>query len=453
MPFIRSISGLRATLGDSLYPDIITGYITAFSSYCSKGTIIIGRDGRPSGYWIEKIIVGTLLALGREVKVLGVVPTPTIQLMVEHSEAVGGIAITASHNPEQWNGMKFINANGVFLDAEENKKMWDFYDNCKIQYNYSSIIPEIHYDYMAVNKHIDNILKIPALKQHSILKSIRKKKYKVVIDAVNASGSIAIPQLLEELGCEIIPLFCDGSGIFPHIPEPLPQNLGLLSEKVKELHADLGIAVDPDADRLVLIDETGNPIGEEKTIVLSVLSILSSLENTDSKSVVVNYSTTRMVQDIAESYNTKLYRSPVGEINVVKKMKETNAVIGGEGSGGVILPDCHYGRDSLVGTALILSLMTKSNKKLSELSNELPKYEMLKYKKEFTGNINNIIDTIKKLFPDSIATCDDGIRIDFDDSWVQLRASNTEPIVRIISEAPTKKLAEELAKKVLNIIE
>ncbi|MCX7737176.1 MAG: phosphoglucosamine mutase [Candidatus Kapabacteria bacterium] len=455
MAVIRSISGLRATLGDGLTPELIANYSSAFAKLLPKGKIIVGRDGRPSGKWIEKIVIGSLLSCGREVVSLGVVPTPTVQLFVEKSDAVGGIIITASHNPEQWNGLKFLNKDGVFLDEFENKDLWRILDDKDFLFETSNKFSDVEIEKTAINSHINTILNLNIFKKSNILNILKERKLKIVVDAVNSSGSVAITSLLATLGCEVIPLFCDGTGIFPHTPEPIPENLTELANYVKANNADLGVAVDPDADRLVLIDEFGDPFGEEKTITLATQCVLENPEYfdfVDSPTVVVNLSTTRMVDDIALMYGGRVVRSAVGEINVVKKMKEVGAIIGGEGSGGVILPEAHYGRDSLVGTALILSLIALKDASLRELSKQLPEYTMLKFKKEFQGELSQIIEKIIKEFSDAEIIRQDGIKINLTDGWVQLRASNTEPIVRVISEAVDDEKAKYLANRVLNLI-
>jgi phosphomannomutase len=455
MPIIRSISGLRATLSDFLTPEVISKYVLSFSYLLPEGPIVVGRDGRPSGQWIEQVIVGSLISAGREVFILGTAPTPTVQLMTELSEAVGGIAITASHNPKEWNGLKFIDSNGVFLDIDANSKLWEHYDNFKFLPPSSDIYYKSVSMMNAIDDHIDNILTIPVVSNGSFIQKLADKRYKVVVDAVNASGSVAIPLLLRKLGCQVIPLHCDGSGVFPHAPEPLTENLIELAQAVKNNKADLGIAVDPDADRLVLIDENGEAIGEEKTICLAIEAVLSNFSAFEigvEPSVVVNLSTTRLAKDIADKYLAKFHRSPVGEINVIKKMIEVDAVVGGEGSGGVILPTCHYGRDSLVGTALILFLMVKRNQTLSQIVDSMPKYHMIKYKQNFSGSFAELIEKAKAEFPEAEINLEDGIRIDFAKSWVQMRTSNTEPIIRIIAEAPELSEAQNLIHKLKSLI-
>lgn len=448
MPLIRSISGLRATLGDSLLPNLLSDYSAAFCDLQGEGEIVIGRDGRPSGKWIEDIVAGTLLAYGRNVRLLGVVPTPTVQLEVEYTDAAGGIVITASHNPKEWNGLKFLDRNGVFLNQQQNDKLWNILDYRTFRYSNSVKIKEKTYEENAISNHLDSAINNSVLKNNDLKKEVINKNFKVVVDAVNASGSVIIPKLLEDLGCEVIRKYCDNSGIFPHIPEPLPENLHTLSKAVKKHNADIGIAVDPDADRLVLIDDKGIAIGEEKTIAIAAKNVFRNFElfNSYNRIAVVNLSSSKMTEDIAEEYGFELMRSPVGEINVVNMMKNTNAVIGGEGSGGVILPASHYGRDSLSGITLLLAELAQSGLSLSELSESLPKYHMLKYKKEFSGEVNDVFSEILKKYKNIKHVKTDGIRLDFEEKWVHIRASNTEPIVRIISEAKTQKDAEELAE-------
>lgn len=454
MAFIRSISGLRATLGSDLSPELIVDYALAFAKLSPEGPVILGRDGRPSGSWIESIVAGALASSGKDVIMAGIVPTPTVQLIAEHSSAAGGIAITASHNPSEWNGLKFIDKNGVFLDAQANKLLWKIVDSRDFCIH-SDNFGKIKYIDDANRQHIEAIFQIPIFQKTDLINKIREKRYKIVVDAVNASGSVIVPMLLKELNCNIVELYCDGSGMFPHSPEPLPVNLGDLAERTRLEKADLGIAVDPDADRLVLIDNNGLPIGEEKTIALSAMAVLKNIQlfNEYERKLVVNYSTTRLVEDIGSRFGAITERSAVGEINVVSKMKHINAVIGGEGSGGVILPSCHYGRDSLVGIALTLCLLAQENVSLSELNSSLPNYEMLKLKKTFSGDIRSILDKIENEFSDGKSNREDGIRIDFGNSWVQLRASNTEPIIRIIAEAPTKEESQHLASRAMSLVD
>lgn len=453
MPFIRSISGLRATLDNSLSPETVVLYANAFEQYLPEGEIIIGRDGRPSGKWIEELIADALSIRGRTVHLLGIVPTPTVQLLVEHTpNAVGGISITASHNPSEWNGMKFMGSDGVFLDAAENQEFWKFADGVQSQEE-STQKGEIIHRVDAIEQHIKRLLDISVFSDE-MLNAIRSRKYKVVVDAVNASGSVAVPQLLETLGCEVVRLYCDSSGEFPHTPEPLPQNLTALAEAVKVHKADLGIAVDPDADRLVLVNEKGENISEEKTIVLAAQAVLESIDILPeySRNIAINLSTSRMVEDLASDYGVTVNRTPVGEVNVVRNLQNNKGIFGGEGSGGVILPACHYGRDSLVGIALLLKLMSAGNRKLSELEGSLPRYEMLKTKINFSGDFEEFSAKLQSTFTEASVTRGDGVRFDIGKSWVHIRSSNTEPIVRIIAEAATVLEAQALIDKAMEVL-
>ena len=452
MAFIRSISGLRATLGTGLQPEIISRYAAAFAQYCPEGPIVIGRDGRPSGQWIEHIIIGTLQACGRDILLLGIAPTPTVQLQTEHSSAAGGISITASHNPQEWNGLKFLGSDGVFLDEQQNRDFWSIVDNFPHDSS-EHIIPGTIYPIdNAVDYHCNSVISsIESITKQSFASG---KQFKVVVDAVHASGSMYIPRLLELLGCEVIPLFCDNSGIFPHIPEPIPQNLYQLSQAVPKHQADFGIAIDPDADRLVLIDEHGIPIGEEKTIALSVKSLLSFVDINNTHSVVVNLSTSKITDIISEEYKAKTFRSPVGEINVVKAMKLHNAIIGGEGSGGVILPSCHYGRDSLVGIALIIALLRFEHSTMSMISDSLPKRYIAKGKSNWDRDPQLLYKKIADTLGDQAHNIryDDGIWMDLGLSWIHVRISNTEPIVRFIAESDSERNAENYRALIESIV-
>lgn len=444
MPLLRSVSGLRATLGDSLTPDVVASYAAAFSTMLADGPIVVGRDGRPSGQWMEDVLVGTLRSCGRTVERLGMVPTPTVQLLVEHGDAVGGISITASHNPSPWNGLKFIDATGVFLDAQANSRLWQIVDASLFAYSAEQQAGHVINVTDAVERHLRAVLPPTSM-------SVRlTRPLRVVVDTVNASASFIVPEALRRLGLDVVELHCSGSGIFPHVPEPITENLTELAEAVRRERADLGVAVDPDGDRLVLFDEHGNPIGEELTIALAVRSVLSSGKVGP---VVINYSTTRTVEDIAATYGCVTHRTPVGEINVVRKMQETSAVIGGEGSGGVIDPAVHYGRDAIVGIARIVDLLLREDTSLSNIVRSLPSYSMVKTKFDIPSTLNMTVlqDELIRTFTDAHITTDDGIRISWSDRWVQCRTSNTEPIIRIIAEAPSRPLAEELITQIRSV--
>ncbi|MFY8000370.1 MAG: phosphoglucosamine mutase [Candidatus Kapaibacteriota bacterium] len=453
MPFIRSISGVRATLGDALTPFVVAEYTAAFAAYLPPGIVAVGRDGRPSGQWIEKIVCATLAACGREVLELGIVPTPTVQLFSEHQAVAGGISISASHNPVEWNGMKFINGEGIFLNGEENAAFWQCLEERRF-----SFVTDQHGESMTTHQnpaahHTESIMLLPVFSNSGNVELIRNQKFRIVVDAVNAAGSHFIPYLLKEFGCEVIPLYCDSTGIFPHTPEPIPENLGDLAKAVLEHKADFGVAVDPDADRLVLVDERGRVVFEEYTIVLATLSALRNKQYFGEKAdapVVVNLSTTQSVADVAAHYGVKVIRTPVGEINVVRAMLEHGSLIGGEGSGGVILPACHAGRDSLVGTALVLLLLAQVKHErpkmtLSSIVAALPHYSMVKRKKAFSGDAAKVFDEVKNHFPGAEVNTDDGLRLTFGNGWAHLRTSNTEPIIRVIVEAQSEAEAEKIA--------
>ncbi len=449
MPLIRSISGLRATLGDFLSPQVVCDYVSAFSALLPPGPVVVGRDGRPSGLWMESLVIATLAACERPVHSAGMVPTPTVQLLTERSDAVGGIIITASHNPAAWNGLKFIAADGVFLDAQQNAELWKILDAKTFHYSSKQQPGQVTHIENAIDIHVQAVLDLPLFDPES-LERIRARKAKVVVDAVNCSGSVAVPTLLRSLGVEVVELFCSGSGEFPHTPEPLTENLSALRAAVIEHGAVLGIAVDPDADRLVLIDERGEAIGEEKTVMLAIEAVMRNKQKFGSSAdacAVVNLSTSRMAIDAAARYGAQCRLAPVGEINVVRAMQEHHAIVGGEGSGGVIVPACHSGRDSLVGVALVLWLLASTEELEWQHLLRGQDYAMIKFKQEVAVRPTqwNV-----QLSDEDKASCTidqrDGVRIDWPNKWVQLRASNTEAIVRIIAEAPTEAEARALIR-------
>lgn len=447
---IASVSGVRGILGDSLTPQNIIKFTSAFSEYCKKNSkgnlkIAVGGDGRLHGEIIEAMVVSNLALCGFKVINIGIAPTPTVQIATEDLKCAGGISITASHNPQIWNGLKFLNPDGTFLDEFQVNDFLKIASSGKFTYSGIDQLNLPENDFTWIDKHIEKVLKLKLLN----IGAIKKRKFKVVVDAVNSSGSVIVPRLLEKLGCKVIKLFCDGSGKFPHTPEPLPVNLKLLSNAVKKYKADLGIAVDPDADRLVLITDKGDPYGEENTITTVANFVLKNIP-AKNKSVTVNLSTTRAVDDIAQKYNAKIFRSAVGEINVVKEMMKNRSVIGGEGSGGVIYPGLHYGRDSIVAIVFILNELADSKLSVSDYKEQLPQYFNSKNKAEGVINPDKILSQIKKKFTgkENVVKMwtNDGLKIDFTDSWVHLRKSNTEPIVRIITEAKSAQEAEKLQK-------
>jgi len=433
-----SVSGIRGIVGDGLDPNTLVKYVSAYADYCG-GKIVVGRDARITGEMVYHLVVGTLLAKGIDVVDIGITPTPTVLLTVSKLKASGGIAISASHNPNEWNALKLLNNKGEFMFPEEHK---DYIDLLEKSDNYVSWdkIGKLTVDNTALQSHINAVLSM----QYIDVEAIKKRKFRVLLDCVNGAGVYVMPQLLKEFGCEVIEYDCEKTGIFTRKPEPLPENLIGTMESVKKHNVDIGIVVDPDVDRLVLITEKGETFGEENTIAQAVKFVLSKEKGNS----VVNLSTTRSIDDIAKANNCEVFRSPVGEANVVKKMKEVNAIIGGEGSGGVIFPALHYGRDALVGTAIILQHLLEFGGKLSELKAELPEYHIAKAKIDVgTKNPDSLIKSLESKYSKQNINTDDGLRIDFEDHWVHFRKSNTEPIIRCIVEAKTELKAQEYIEK------
>jgi phosphomannomutase len=409
--------------------------------------VVLGRDGRVTGKILANLISSTLLSTGVHVRAIGICPTPTVQLAVEKGKAAGGISVTASHNPMQWNGMKFVASTGMFLDADENRELWKLADAQKPAYADWRSLGKHQAEEHWIQDHIDAVLSL----RYIDVETIRKRRLKVVLDCVNAAGGVIVPTLLREMGCEVVEMNCDVSGIFSHTPEPIPENLTDLANRVKSENADLGIAVDPDVDRLVLITEKGEPFGEEYTIASATKFVLdkeSSIHPSIGHTVVVNLSTTRAVDDIARQYGAKVVRTPVGEINVAKRMKTIGAVVGGEGSGGVILAEIHLGRDAIVGIGLLLQMLAEFGGPLSELKATLPQYAIAKGRMELgTASPDRVLATILASHDgNGTVNTDDGLKIDYADSWVHLRKSNTEPIVRIIAEARTMEAALDVVE-------
>ncbi len=441
-----SVSGIRGIVGDGIDPKTIVKYASAYADFCGKGKIVVGSDGRISGEMVKHSLIGTLLAKGNDVVDIGICPTPTVLYNVTKLAAVGGIQISASHNPNEWNALKLLNSKGEFMTPDENKQMLKSLETSENSFEAWNELGKLTNYSDGLKNHIDDVFKLELIDKDLI----RSKKFKVVVDCVNGAGSYVMPEFLKDLGCEIIESDCEKSGIFPRLPEPIPENLTKTIQAVKNSNADLAIVVDPDVDRLVLITDKGEPFIEENTITLAAKHVLSKTKG----DVVVNLSTTRAIDDVAKAEDCKVFRSPVGEANVVKLMKEKYAVIGGEGSGGVIYPALHYGRDALVGTVLTLQHLAETGKKLSEIKEELPQYFISK-RKITLGNVNP--DDIVKKLTDKYSTekinTDDGLRIDFEDHWVHFRKSNTEPIIRCITEAETEDLANKYIDKYFGIVE
>jgi len=440
-----SISGVRGIVGESLTPAIVQKYALAFGTFINKSPIIVGRDSRTSGPFISNILKGSLQATGHDVIDIGIVPTPTVQMEIIHQQAAGGVAVTASHNPAQWNGLKFMDANGRFLSPQDAGQVYKLAKQANFSVKNWKQVGIEKTDNGANDRHIKAILDLPFIN----VAAIKKRKFIVVIDCVNGAGGLIIPQLLNKLGCAIIPINDEPNGKFAHTPEPLPENLGQLKKAVKDTKADVGFAVDPDVDRCAIVDEKGRPIGEEYTLAVAVKFYLSKKLGP----VVVNMSTSRACEDIAKYYNCPFLRSKVGEINVVEEMIAQDAIIGGEGNGGVILPDLHLGRDAPLAVAFTLQAMFEYEDTLSALVQSLPRYTMVKDKITIEGkDPDKIIKKLIDKFSDKKVNLVDGLKIDEDDYWVHLRKSNTEPIIRIIAEARSLKQAKSIVEEYSGII-
>lgn len=434
-----SVSGIRGIIGSGLEPETLVKYTSAFADFCGKGKIVVGRDGRISGDMVKSIVFGTLMAKGMDVIDIGITPTPTVLFNVLKHKALGGISLSASHNPNEWNALKLINADGEFMTPEQNKQMLSLVSDRPVNYVKWDQLGKLIYDENGLKNHIESVFNFNFLE----IDKIKNKKFKVLVDCVNGAGSYVMPELLRKFGCDVIEMNCEKNGIFPRLAEPLPENLTETMAAVVKNNADLGIVVDPDVDRLVLITEKGEPFSEEYTIAQAVKFILKK----EKGNVVVNLSTTRAVDDIVNENGCSIYKSPVGEANVVKKMKEVNSVIGGEGSGGVIYPKLVFGRDALTGTAITLQHLADFGGTLSELKATLPKYYIAKKKIELNNLDPDMV--LKKLiekYNNELINTEDGLRIDFADYWVHFRKSNTEPILRCIVEAKS----EEIAHKKIN---
>lgn len=453
MALIKSISGFRGTIGgypgDNLTPIDAVKFAAAYGSWVKQQTekttytIVIGRDARISGPMISQIVSATLQGIGIDVIDLGLSTTPTVEVMVTELKADGGIIFTASHNPKEWNALKLLNAKGEFVSAEDGLVILDFTE--KDNYHFADVDSLGSYTTYegAIEEHIEKILALPLVNTEAI----KLKKFKVVIDAVNSTGGISIPPLLDRLGVEYIKMYCEPTGHFPHNPEPLKEHLGDICAKVLEEKADFGIVVDPDVDRLAIIDEAGNMFGEEYTLVAVADYVLSKTPS----ATVSNLSSSRALRDVTRGYNEVYSPSAVGEVNVVVEMKATGAKIGGEGNGGIIYPELHYGRDSLVGIALFLSHLATQEKSVSALRASYPSYFMAKKKIELTPSIDvdQLLVEVQKLYANEEVNTIDGVKIDFEKEWVHLRKSNTEPIIRIYTESYSQEAAEELADRMI----
>ena len=456
MTLIKSISGIRGTIGgvhgENLTPIDAVNFGCAYGQWLinknpnTKHKVIIGRDARTSGEMIQNLVQFSLISMGIDIIDLGLSTTPTVELMVKKYKTDGGIIITASHNPTQWNALKLLNENGEFLNSAEGKLIIDYSQNKNFSFSQVNDLGILTKENQSMKQHIDSVLNLNLVN----VENIKSKKLKIVVDAVNSTGGIIVPEFLNKLDIEVVKLFCEPNGNFPHNPEPLKENLKEISNKVLETGADLGIAIDPDVDRLAFICENGEVFGEENTLVACSDYVLSKTPG----NTVSNLSSSRALCDITLKHNQTHYYSAVGEVNVIEKMKEVNAVIGGEGNGGIIYPESHYGRDAIVGIGLFLSLFCERNLSASNLLNTFPKYYMVKEKINLSksANIEKIFNVIAEKYKNEKIDLVDGIRIDFSESWVQLRKSNTEPIIRIYSEAKSEERSNNLISEIKTLI-
>ncbi|MDO7171162.1 phosphoglucosamine mutase [Mariniflexile sp. AS56] len=456
MTLIKSISGIRGTIGgnvgENLTPIDAVKFAAAYGVWLKQQSekdtykVVVGRDARISGAMVQNLVMNTLVGLGIHVVDLGLSTTPTVEMAVPMEHADGGIILTASHNPKQWNALKLLNNKGEFLDGVEGAKILEIAESDSMSFADVDSLGKITKNKAYIDLHIIEVLDLELV----TVPAIEEARFKVVVDGVNSTGGIAIPLLLERLGVEVVKLYCEPNGQFPHNPEPLKEHLGDLSEAVKKHKADFGIVVDPDVDRLAFMDENGDMFGEEYTLVACADYVLSKTPG----NTVSNMSSTRALRDVTEKHGGTYEASAVGEVNVVKLMKKNKVVIGGEGNGGIIYPESHYGRDALVGVALFLSLLAEKGMKVSELRKTYPDYFMSKKKIELTPDldVDGILVAMENRYKNEQLTTIDGVKIDFSDSWVHLRKSNTEPIIRIYTEAKSQQEADGLADKFIEEI-
>ncbi|MEQ9303932.1 MAG: phosphoglucosamine mutase [Marinoscillum sp.] len=451
MSLIKSISGLRGTVGgkvgETLTPIDVAKFTAGYGMWIKerheKPKVVLGRDARPSGVLFRSIVENTLRAQGIDVIDLGLSTTPTVEMAVANENAQGGIILTASHNPSGWNALNLLNENGEFISAEEGQKVIEWAESGEIAFVDPKKFGSLEVNDSFIDWHIEQILALDLVN----VKAIQAAGFKVVVDAVNSTGGIAVPRLLEKLGVEVTELYCEPNGIFPHNPEPLPENITHICSEVAGGSYDLGFVVDPDVDRLVMVCEDGQPFGEEYTLVAVADYVLGKKKG----NTVSNLSSTRALQDVTEKHGGQYEAAAVGEVNVVTKMKETNAVIGGEGNGGVIYPELHYGRDALVGIALFLSHLAEFGKSVSMLRSTYPGYHISKNKIELDPNLDldRVLDNLQIQYANNKTTTIDGLKIEFGSEWVHLRKSNTEPIIRIYAESDSLSTADHLAQKLM----
>ena len=455
MTLIKSISGIRGTIGgcvgDALTPLDIVRFTASYATFIRKqssnsNTIIIGRDARISGEMVSNIVSGTLIGCGFDVLDVGLSTTPTIEVAVQIEQSAGGIIITASHNPKQWNALKLLNDKGEFLSAKDGEEILELAENDAFTFSEVDDLGKYTFDDTFNDKHIEEVLNLNLVD----VDLVQSAGFKVVVDAVNSTGGFMIPRLLEKMGVECVKLYCEPNGKFPHNPEPLPKNLTEISKLVVEEKADFGIVVDPDVDRLAMVCEDGSMFGEEYTLVAVADYVLSKTPG----NTVSNLSSTRALRDVTNNHNGSYEASAVGEVNVVDKMKATNAIIGGEGNGGVIYPEMHYGRDALIGVALFLTQLAERKISAKTLRDSYPNYFISKNKIQLTPEIDvdAILTTLEEKYKNEQITTIDGLKIDFQEGWVHLRKSNTEPIIRIYAESEGEEKANKFAHDMINEI-
>jgi phosphomannomutase len=437
-----SVSGIRGRVGESLNPEIVASYAAAFGAWAiargGSSAVVVGRDSRVSGPLFHRIVLSALESVGADVIDIGLTTTPTCQLAVEHHHAAGGLMISASHNPIEWNALKFIGPTGLFLEASEGAEMRALVES--IPWATWDRLGTTRQDDGAIDRHLAQVLALPFID----VEGIRARRFKVALDACNGAGGAIIPKLLESLGCEVSAINLETDGRFPRSPEPIAENLGELERLVRESGAEIGLAVDPDVDRLALVSEKGKAIGEDYTLAFAVRAVLAHRKGP----VVTNLSTSRLVEDAAIMGGSSVIRTPVGEVNVAVGMRDSGSPIGGEGNGGVILPELHLGRDAPVGVALMLQLMLTEGRSVSQLAGDLPRYVIVKDKLDRpSAPLDAVYGAMREAFADADADTQDGLRLSWSDRWVHVRPSGTEPIVRVIAEAPSEEEARELVSR------
>jgi phosphomannomutase len=444
-----SVSGMRGHVGTDLTPELVARHAAALGSWArsqGKPVVVLGRDSRTSGPMFAHAATAGLMSVGVDVIDLGIVPTPTVQMAVEEHRAGAGLILTASHNPIEWNALKFVGPDGIFLDGEAGAAVRALAEKGPVRNGWEGL-GVVRQDVGALQRHFDHILRLPMID----VEKIRKRRFRVALDCVRGAGGRSIPALLEQLGCEVHGINLEADGRFPRAPEPVPENLGELGRLVRETKAHIGMAVDPDVDRLALVDETGTPPGEDYTLAFAVRTVLDWAGKAGKAggaggpaTVVVNLSTSLVVEDAARDYGARLVRAPVGEANVARAMREEGALIGGEGNGGVMLPSLHIGRDAPLGVALILQMLAGSEVPVSQLVRQHPRYTIVKAKGPRGAELRPLYDALRRRFPDADADERDGLRLSWRDRWLHVRPSGTEPIIRYIAEAPTAVDAESL---------